>query len=146
MPDHSSDSEYAVDGDLGKIIKTTKKLAATRQIQAAIVHFWKDDYECAITLAAAAEGLLPPTDEPHIFSLLKASPLFEKGDYNLFINWLKHPAEPNEAHIPEFETAIIIMRAISKLIAIYKDGTDDMREFGRWVFKVGHLPMPKDWP
>jgi hypothetical protein len=48
------------------------------------------------------------------------------------------------AHIAEFETAIIVMRAISKLIAFYKDGTSDMREFGRWVFEVGHLPMSKD--
>ena len=138
--------EPVIAGDLGKLVKTTKQLAATRQIHAAIAHFWKDEYECAITLAAAAEGLLPATDEPHIFSVLKASPHFEGGDYNLFINWLKHPIEPNEASIAEFETAIIIMRAISKLVAVYNDGTDEMREFGQWVFKTGHLPMPKEWP
>ena len=52
-------------------IETTKQLAALRQITAAIEHLHKREYECAITLAAAAEGLLPPTDEPHIFSDLK---------------------------------------------------------------------------
>ena len=100
----------------------------------------------ARSLAAAAEGILPPTDEPHIFSVLKASPYFEKGDLNLFINWLKHPTEPNEATIAEFEAAIIIMRAISKLAAIYNDAPNDLRKFGRWVFEVGHLRLPKDWP
>jgi hypothetical protein len=138
-------SEAKMD-DLGKIVPTTKQLAATRQIQAAIAHFWKDEYECAITLAAAAEGLLPPANEPHIFSVLQASPTFKGADYNRFIVWLKHPTEPNEAHIAEFEAAIIIMRAISKLIAVYHDGTEDMRAFGRWCFDVGHLPLPKDWP
>jgi hypothetical protein len=132
--------------ELRKVIKTTKQLAATRQIQAAIAHFRKDDYECAITLAAAAEGLLPPTDEPHIFSILKASPLYKDIEINRFINWLKHPTPPNEASISEFETALIIMRAITKLYAIYEVGTDDMLEFGRWVFKAGHLAMPKVWP
>jgi hypothetical protein len=36
------------------------------------------------------------------------------------------------------------MRAISTLIAIYGDGTEDMREFGRWVFQAGHLPTPRE--
>jgi hypothetical protein len=139
-------TEQDADDGLGKIIKTTKQLAATRQIQAAIAHFRKDEYECAITLAAAAEGLIPDTDEPHIFTVLKASPMFKEMDFNLYINWLKHPTEPNGADIPEFEVAIIIMRAISKLAAVYNDAPNDVREFGRWVFEVGHLPMPKDWP
>jgi len=52
-------------------IETTKQLAAIRQITAAIEHLRKQEYECAITLAVAAEGLLPPTDEPHIFSAFK---------------------------------------------------------------------------
>jgi hypothetical protein len=132
--------------ELGKIVKTTKRLAATRQIEAAIAHFRKDEYECAITLAAAAEGLLPPTDEPHIFSVLKASPTFESADYNRTIVWLKHPTPPNDAHIAEFEAAMIIVRAISKFAVIYNDGTEGMRSFTRWCFEVGHLPLPKDWP
>jgi hypothetical protein len=76
--------EPEISSDPGKLIRTTKQLAATRQIQAAIKHFRNDDYECAITLAAAAEGLLPPTGYPHMFSVLKDSPFFEKGDINLF--------------------------------------------------------------
>ena len=30
------------------------------------------DFECAITLAAAAEGILPPTDKPHMFEKVRA--------------------------------------------------------------------------
>jgi len=137
-----------VDSDLGKHIKTTKQLAATRQIQAAIEHFWKDEYECAIILAAAAEGLLPDTDEPHIFSVLRKNPAFKNLDINRIITWLKHPTpnEPNNASISEFEAAFIIMRALTKLYAIHEQGTEEMLEFGRWAFKAGHLPMPNDWP
>lgn len=134
------------DDGAGKIIETTKQFAAIRQIQAAIYHFWHDDYECAITLAAAAEGVMPTTDEPHMFATLKASPAFKELDANLFINWMKHPTGPDAAYISEFEVAMVIMRAISKLIAIYKDGTDDMRKFVVWVFETGHLPLPEEWP
>ena len=40
-------------------IKTTRKLGAQRQIDAAIAHLHEAELECAVTLAAAAEGLLP---------------------------------------------------------------------------------------
>ncbi len=130
--------------EFGKIVRTSKQLAAIRQIEAAIEHFENDEYECAITLAAAAEGLIPDTAHPHIFSLLRARPKKEL-DYNLLINWLKHPIEPEEILLPEFEAAIIIMRAISKLIAVYNTGTVKMQKFGRWVFERGHLPIPKNW-
>ena len=40
-------------------IKTTRKLAAQRQTDAAIAHLHEAELECAVTLAAAVEGLLP---------------------------------------------------------------------------------------
>src|SRR5437016_3103522 len=45
--------------DVGKTIETDKKRASLRQICAAIDHFHKGNYECAITLAAAGEGCVP---------------------------------------------------------------------------------------
>jgi hypothetical protein len=42
-------------------IETTKKLASLRQIRIAIVHFEQRQYECAITLAGAGEGICPKT-------------------------------------------------------------------------------------
>ena len=57
--------------NLERYTETTRKLAAQRQIGAALVHLHKGDLECAISLAAAAEGTLPPTEEPHIFQILR---------------------------------------------------------------------------
>jgi hypothetical protein len=132
------------DADMGKIVETTKKLAATKQIHGAVSHFWNDEYECAITLAAAAEGLLPATDRPHLFSILRASPAFKDLDANLFINWLKHPVDPNDAVISEFEVAMIIVRAISKFIAVFgvEAGTGEMKKLVAYVFARGHLRVP----
>jgi hypothetical protein len=39
-----------------------------RQIHAAIKHLDRGDFECAITLAAAGEEMLPPKDKPHFAS------------------------------------------------------------------------------
>jgi hypothetical protein len=50
----------------------TKKEAALRQIAAAIQHFENKEYECAITLARAAEGQLATEQESaHLFEKLK---------------------------------------------------------------------------
>jgi hypothetical protein len=99
--------------------------------------------ECAITLAAAAEGVMPPTEEPHLFTVLKNSSLSRKEfDYNHTINWLKHPIPPDDLDIWEFEAAIIIVRAISKFFAVYRTGSPAMKSFVRWTFEQGHLPMP----
>jgi hypothetical protein len=127
----------------GKCIETTKKLAAKRQIHAAILLLRKEqEFECAITLAAAAEGLLPTTDEPHIFKVLKDTPVFKQLDLNLFITWLKHSGEPEDAKISEFEVTLIIVRAISKFAAIYKTQSGLMTDFVKWAFEKGHLPVP----
>jgi hypothetical protein len=138
-------SEQPAEGDMGKLINTSKQLAATRQIEAAIAHFKAEEYESAFTLAGAAEGLLPETKEPHIFSALRASPKFKSLDLNRIKNWLKHPTPPDQASISEFETVLMIMRAITKVYAVYEVRNDVMEEFGRWAFQVGHLPTPETW-
>jgi hypothetical protein len=132
-----------------KYIETTKQLAALKQLHAVIWLFQKDEFECAITLAAAAEGLLPPVEGAHLFQALKSSKEVKETNYNLFINWLKHPnitipgCEIDSALIPEFEVVIIIVRAISKFRAVYKTGSPVMADFIKWAFENGHLPTPK---
>jgi hypothetical protein len=134
----------APDG-IGNYIETSKQLAALEQIHAAIWHCRNEAFECAITLAAAAEGLLPMTPEPHLFQALTKSPFARNNfDYNSMINWLKHPIAPEENAIPEFEVAIIVVRAISKFNAIYRAGSPVMRDFVRWAFEQGHIPLPED--
>jgi hypothetical protein len=58
---------------MGKhVIQTNKRLAAERQIHAAITHFRASDFECAITLCSAAEGQMPePVASTHLFDVLK---------------------------------------------------------------------------
>jgi hypothetical protein len=48
-------------------VETNKQKASMRQIHAAIDHLHKAEFESAITLAGAAEGVLPETDKPHLF-------------------------------------------------------------------------------
>ena len=117
-------TDQPLNDDVDNAVETTKRLAATQIIQDAIGYFRSDEYECATTLAIAAEELLPPPKDPHIFSLLRNSPAFKEADYNLFINWLKHPLEPDKVLISEFEAVMTIVRAISKLVAIYGSGSE----------------------
>ena len=42
-----------------RVVETSKRLSAERQIHAAIAHFHAGDFECAITLSSAAEGQMP---------------------------------------------------------------------------------------
>jgi tRNA threonylcarbamoyladenosine modification (KEOPS) complex Cgi121 subunit len=78
-------------------IDTHIRLASMRQIHVAIEHLHRGDYECAIILAGAAEGILPDTWKPHFRQKAKAfakSPEIQAeggatGE-NDFINRLKH--------------------------------------------------------
>jgi hypothetical protein len=99
--------------------QTTRKLAAQRQIDAAIAHLHKAELECAITLAAAAEGMLPDTEEPHIFGYLRRHPSFKEANFNETINWLKHNSGSDANVIYEFDAAVTIARAMSKWGAVY---------------------------
>ncbi len=139
-----SEQRFSPDNS-GHVVSTTKRKAAIRQIQAAIRHFRCEEYECAISLAAAAEGVMPKSDAPHIFSTLKTVAGHADHDPNLVINWLKHPTGTDEMLLGEFEVACVIMRAISKLIAVHREGTEDMRAFGQWVFEASGLPVPETW-
>jgi hypothetical protein len=73
---------------------------------------------------------------------LRNSRLFASIDINRRINWLKHPLEPDQEMIPEFEVAVVIVRAITKFQAIYNDESTVMRDFIDWTFDQGHLPRP----
>jgi hypothetical protein len=122
-------------------METTKKESAVRQINAAIRHFECGEIDCAITLAAAAEGLLGASDNPHIFRDLRASPDAADIDLNLVINWLKHPIEPDAVRISEFEGSLVIARAITKFIAVHHQSTARFKKFLQSASKAGHLPF-----
>jgi histidyl-tRNA synthetase len=133
-----------------KIIETDIRAASLAQIHAAIDLLQKSDFVSAIALGSAAEGILPETDTPHLFSKLaewqKSLPPDVGGatGINDFNNWVKHGANdkrPEKALISELEVMTTIQRAISKFVAIYKEQSPQMKAFAGWA--VGRL-RPND--
>ncbi|MDI3469911.1 MAG: hypothetical protein OJF62_001974 [Pseudolabrys sp.] len=125
-------------------IDTHIRLAAMRQIHCAIEHLHRGDYECAITLAGAAEGMLPDPDQPTFRQKVKA--LSQKPEIqaaggatgpNDYINWLKHGTLNGErignATIPADEAPAVIWRAITKYQAVYNDRSPQMLSFEKWA-------------
>src|SRR5262245_11900987 len=103
---------------MAKRVKTTKQNSAMRQACAAIEHFHKGNYECAITLAGAAEGQVPASDPLYLFKIIRR--VFSGDETNKFINWMKHNSGPDSATISEQEVVVTIARAIQKFVAAYK--------------------------
>jgi len=120
-------------------IDTNIRLASMRQIHCAIEHLHRGNYECAITLAGAAEGMLPNTDEPTFRQKVKAlskSPEIQAAGGatgpNDYTNWLKHGGVEN-ATIPAEESVALIWRAITKYKVIYNDLSPQMLRFEDWA-------------
>lgn len=117
-------------------IEVTARVASMRQIHAAIEHEARQNFECAITLAAAGEGIIPATENEHFHKKVKdfaaSLPESTEGatDPNEVINWLKHgkyngkPCE--KATIEHVEVMVTIWRAISKFHAVYDDVSPQM--------------------
>jgi hypothetical protein len=119
-----------------------------RQIHGAIDHVYRGDYECAITLAGAGEGILPETDKPHFRQkekeLAKLPEIKAAGGAigpNDYINWLKHGSlvrggpRIENATIPAEESIKTIWRAITKYRATYDDLSPQMMMFRDWARK-----------
>jgi hypothetical protein len=128
-----------------RFIDCTTDVSSRRQAHAAIEHYEKQNFECAITLAAAAEGMLPPTDKPYFHQKIKEISANLKDiaegstGANDVITWLKHGTFKGEkcssAQIQHLEVLVTIYRAISKYIAVYGDGSPQMISFMRDVAK-----------
>lgn len=127
-------------------IDTNIRLASMRQIHCAIDHLHRGDYECAITLAGAAEGILPDTWKPHFRQKLKgfskSGEIQEAGGAtgeNDFINWLKHGTlkrggpRIEAATIPAEESLVVVYRAITKYNAVYDDFSPQMVSYLSWL-------------
>jgi hypothetical protein len=119
-------------------LETSKKRSALRQIEAAIKHFHNGELDSAITLAAAGEGQIPESTKEYLFRLLKR--LAPNDDFNLVVNWLKHPGGPANATITEFEAILAISRAIHKFVGAYEATTQAFIDFEKWAVDNGHMP------
>ncbi len=106
-----------------------------RQIHAAIEHWRRADFECAMTLAGAAEGMLPDIDEPHYRELQNFTRV------NEISNWLIHGSGDRmkgdhvyTVVIGELDTIVAIHRAILKFEAVFwQDKTPQMKSFRNCV-------------
>jgi hypothetical protein len=126
-------------------IDTTVQWASMRQIHCAIEHLHKGDFECAITLAGAGEGILPETDGPHfrqkVIAFSKEIPAIDGGakGANDFFNWCKHGSlvkggqRYETAKISQFEVLVAIYRAMTKFQAVYEVQTPQMLSFKNWL-------------
>lgn len=125
-------------------VKTSRKLAAQRQINAALDHLENADLECAITLAGAAEEILPDINEPHAFQNMKDHPTFKNigWNWNEARNWLKHydEAKPEARTLHQSEAALIIYRAISKFRAVYDEMPNRWQQFLAWGARRDYFP------
>jgi hypothetical protein len=123
-------------------VDTTRKLAPLRQIRGAIACLHNSDYECAITLAHAAEGMVPDkkqgSDSKPLIKLMRER--LPGDDPNLFCNWLKHPRGAEKARIEVFEVVLMILRAIHKFVWYYEETSDHFESFQNWAMLHGHLP------
>lgn len=131
-------------------VQTKIQFASMRQINAAIEHLHGGDFECAITLAGAAEGMLPDTDDPHFRQKVKAlsvSPEIQaEGGAtgpNDYINWLKHGSlkrggpRVESATISQLEVIATIWRAITKFEATYGASPADRTPANAVVCELG---------
>jgi hypothetical protein len=117
----------------------TRAPPAQRQITAAIEHYEKGEYECAITLAGAAEGQLTTSeDDNHLFNELRVRrpPEFKNekewaDELNAAQHWLKHPTPQlgDEWVFDDFGARTMILRAITKFSWAYRQVSKRMVNF-----------------
>ena len=104
------------------VLTLTKADGATRQVDAAIDALVRGDFDIAVTLAGAAEGMFQ-RDGPHLFKYLRDHPkvrnLNEAKEWvphlNQTLHWLKHSDNQAPMLIGRAAAVEMIARAASKL-------------------------------
>jgi hypothetical protein len=120
-----------------KVMTLTKAEGALRQISAAIEAFWRGDFDIAITLSGAAEGMLERKEADLFLHMREASRVQHVpkkewiGTLNQERDWLKHnnPEHSATAEIHRGAAAFMIARAASKL----ENWPPQVEEFKDWL-------------
>lgn len=124
--------------------------AATRQVEAAIDAIERGDYDVAITLAGAAEGMLPELAHQPLFTMMRDNPkvppeLSKKvwiSTLNAERDWLEHPTVVlgEEINLELGDGVFMLLRAFARL----PSWTPRMYEFKAWSSEQGYLSAPSD--
>lgn len=127
----------------------TKKQASLRQLHAAIDHLRDGEYECAITLAGAAEGQLAGVRKVDFWSVLKF--VATEGQPNLKAviselnetrDWLKHPTPQldDSRYLHMDEAWIACLRAAMQFVSVFEQQSPKMNRFFKLAEKKGFYP------
>jgi hypothetical protein len=131
--------------DFGQCRMVSKKDAAHIQILTALSLLHEGQWECAITLAGAAEGQIEDAERPTLFKMLKNAETRKRfkneREYVAFVNeardWLKHGGDQKDKTIYEWEAIIMVGRALSKYLSAYRDNLDEVKAFDKWCKAKG---------
>lgn len=104
-------------------IETCSHYAPMRQIHAAIEHWQRGGFECAIALASAAAEMLPDVDEPHFQELQNISRV------NEISNWLIRGASRERLKSGQIDRVVI--DELDAILAIYRAILEFEAVFGR---------------
>jgi hypothetical protein len=114
----------------------TKEQAAVRQVEAAIHALMRGDFDIAVTLACAAEGMFKRAGR-HLFAVLRDHPTAKGIPKKVWIahlnrdrDWLKHHCGPDRLVIERSSAAAAITRAATKLEA--EDWTPLIDAYREW--------------
>jgi hypothetical protein len=117
-----------------QFLKLSKAEASSRQVEEAIKALEGGNFDIAVTLAGAAEGMLKRSG-PHMWSHMLQSPqasAFKKNEIISFVNaqrdWLKHTSGGDTMTFARVHAALMIRRAMSK----HEIWTPRMKRFARW--------------
>jgi hypothetical protein len=142
------DSGKKIADDVGPCRMVSKKDAAHIQILTACSLLAEGQWECAITLAGAAEGQIIEIENakvPNMFTRIKKlesrTKFKTEREYIAFVNrlrdWLKHSSNQKDMLIYEREAIAMVARAIIKYWQVYRDNVDELRDFAEWAKEKG---------
>jgi predicted DNA-binding ribbon-helix-helix protein len=126
----------------------TKKQTSLRQLHAAIEHLRHGEYECAITLAGAAEGQLAGRVEIDFWQVLKIVAREDRSDIKSVISklnetrdWLKHPTNQLDdlRYLHVDEAWLACLRAAMQFVSVYKEQSSKMDWFLKRAEKKGFI-------
>ena len=132
------------ENEIGPFRLASKQDAARRQILMAALCAFDGEWECAITLAGAAEGQIEDTEQLSMFDRLKKRKPDSRSEreHIAFINrlrdWLKHSGDQKDKFIYEFEAVFMVARALMKYWNAYHDNLDEIKLFDEWRTNNGY--------